>query len=238
MQPPAIPADPTNTAAGLWPRAVAWLIDAMLIGLPVCALMWLLGDGSGDALASQWHGLGTAMGDAMTAAALRGDSPLTMLQAWTSEEGPLRPAINDVVGGMYAAAWPAAALFALLALLVWPLQDAGQYHATFGKRMLGLQVETAEGAQPGPARVYRRHVAGSLSWLTLNIGHVMAVTAPRHQALHDRIARTRVVWRPGVDRQVPMWGWLLLVIAFALPLLVAIKAAYTMNAAMQASLGL
>lgn len=238
MQPPAIPADPASDAAGFWPRAVAWLVDATLIALPVGALMGLLGDGRGDALASQWRGLGTTMGDAMLASALRGDSPLAMLQSWAAVEGPLRPAIADVVDSMYAAVWPGVALFALLALLVWPWQEASRHQATLGKRALGLRVETAEGAQPGPARAYRRHVAGSLSWLTLNIGHLLAATAPRHQALHDRIARTRVAWRSDADRRVPAWGWVLVAAAIALPLLLAIKASYVMSAAMQAALGM
>ena len=238
MQPPAIPADPASDAAGFWPRAVAWLIDAALIAVPVGVATGLLGDGRGDALASQWRGLGVTMGEAMMAAAVRGDAPLAMLQSWAAADGPLRRAITDFVASLYAAAWPVVALFALLALLVWPLQEAGRHHATLGKRALGLRVETVACAPPGPARAYRRHVAGSLSWLTLNIGHLLAATAPRHQALHDRIARTYVVWHPGVDRRVPMWGWWLLAIACVLPLVLAVMAAGAMSAAMQAALGM
>ena len=38
-----------------------------------------------------------------------------------------------------------------------------------------------------------RHVAGLLSWLTLNIGHLMAAVPPQKRALHDYVAGARVV---------------------------------------------
>jgi hypothetical protein len=40
-----------------------------------------------------------------------------------------------------------------------------------------------------------RHAAGSLSWLTLNLGHLLAALPPHKRALHDWIAGARVVHR-------------------------------------------
>jgi len=40
-----------------------------------------------------------------------------------------------------------------------------------------------------------REAASLLSWLTLNLGHALALAAPRRQALHDRIAGTRILLR-------------------------------------------
>lgn len=46
-------------------------------------------------------------------------------------------------------------------------------------------------------------LAGLLSWLTLNIGHLLAATPP-HLALHDRLASTRVL-QPEEDA-LPAWA--------------------------------
>ena len=238
MPPPTPPADASHDAAGFWPRAAAWLIDAALVALPVTLLILLLRDDGVPSLPEQWQQLGAATGRAAMASADRGDSMAMMLQSWMSPTGPVRPAITAFVSSLYAAAWPAVALFVLIGLLYWPLQEAGRHHATFGKRALGLRVEGAEGARPGPARAYRRHVAGTLSWLTLNIGHLLAARPPGHRALHDRIAGTRVAWREDASRRVPGWGWLAIVIACVLPVVVAIWAAMSLSAAMQAAMGL
>ena len=80
--------------------------------------------------------------------------------------------------------------------------------ATPGKRALGLRVTAAGGEPLGAPRHVLRQASGALSWLTLNLGHLLAVIPPDHQALHDRIARARVL----ADRQarLPRWAraWL------------------------------
>lgn len=238
MQPPAIPADPASDAAGLWPRAVAWLIDAAIIALPVYALMPLLAVGHADSLASQWRELGIAMGQVLVTSIERGDAPLALLQSSWQADGPLRMAVTRFASDLQTRAWPVVALFLILGLVYWPLQEAGRRRATLGKRALGLQVETATGEAPDIGDAYRRHLAGSLSWLTLNIGHLLAGNGPRHLALHDRIAKTRVTWRADARHAVPAWGWGVLAIALALPLVIAVRAASMLSAAMQATLGI
>ena len=94
-------------------------------------------------------------------------------------------------------------------------------------------------ARPGGSihirRAGLRHLAGVFSWLTLNIGHLLAASAPGHRALHDRIAGTQVVW-VGAARRVPAWGWLLVAVAILLPLVVAGAAVAALSSAMQAAL--
>lgn len=238
MLPPTLPADQVlDDAAGFWPRAAAWLIDAGLLALPVAIVLWLQDAGRIDALANQWRGLGTTTGELMLSAAERGDSPLAMVQSWLSAGGALRIAIAGFASDLYAAMWPSLALFLILGLLYWPLLEAGRHHATLGKRALGLFTVPAEGGQLDLVQALARHIAGSLSWLTLNIGHLLAAKRPQHQALHDRIAKTHVMWRPNAHRKVPMWGWGLLVLAFLLSLMLAFTAATSLANAMKVVLG-
>ena len=70
-----------------------------------------------------------------------------------------------------------------------------------GKRVFSLKVVDPAGGRPSFARAAGRHLAAGLSWLTLNIGHLLALPAP-HRALHDRIAGTRVL-RDGEARRLP-----------------------------------
>src|SRR5690606_23544211 len=81
----------------------------------------------------------------------------------------------------------------LLALAWFAAWEGSPGQATPGKRALGLRVCTLQGGPVGVARAAGRHLAGILSWLTLNIGHLLALAPPQYQALHDRIAGTRVV---------------------------------------------
>jgi uncharacterized RDD family membrane protein YckC len=71
----------------------------------------------------------------------------------------------------------------------------GMRGATPGKRWLGLAVEGVDGVQPiGLGRAALRVLAYGLSGAILGIGFLMAAFGG--QALHDRIAGTRVVRRP------------------------------------------
>ena len=236
MPPTPPPVEPApRTPAGLWPRTVAWGVDAGVVGLiTLCVSMGLPG-GRWQALAGRWQALGTTMGRWMREAAERGDDPFAMLTALYAAEGPIRPAIHGVVASLHAWLWPPLLVFVLLGALYWPALERGEKSATLGKRLLGLEARDARGARLSWPRALARHVAGALSWLSLNIGHLLAASSPGHRALHDRVAGTQVVWR-AAPRKVPAWGWLLVVIEMLLPLAVAGAAVAALSSAMQAAL--
>lgn len=225
----------TRTPAGLWPRAVAWGVDAGIVGFMTMCVSMELPDGRWQSLAGRWQALGSTMGRWMREAAGRGDDPLAMLAALYATDGPIRPAIHAVLAALHAWLWPPLALFLLLGALYWPVQERGGKSATLGKRLLGLEARDAAGMRLSWLRALARHVAGALSWLSLNIGHLLAASGPGHRALHDRIAGTQVVWRDA-PRKVPAWGWLLLVVAMLLPLALAGAAVVALSSAMQAAL--
>lgn len=66
---------------------------------------------------------------------------------------------------------------------------------------------------------------------------MLAGQAPRHQALHDRIAGSRVRWQDGQPRRLPWWGALLLLAALLLPLLLALLAGLGFSANLENALG-
>ena len=65
------------------------------------------------------------------------------------------------------------------------------------------------GARLSWIRAALRQAAGGLSWITLNIGHLVAALPPRHRALHDAIAGARVM-QAGAMPRLPGWAraWL------------------------------
>ena len=82
---------------------------------------------------------------------------------------------------------------ALIQLLYWPVLESSTHQATFGKRMLGIRVEHADGGRTTFLRALGRNVAKFISAIPLFLGFVMAAFTGRKQALHDIIAKCVVV---------------------------------------------
>lgn len=90
---------------------------------------------------------------------------------------------------------PAAPLLAFLLMLKLVYFSAfttigGQ---TIGKMAAGIRVITDEGGLIDPARALQRTLAGGVSLLTLGLAFIPALVGADRRALHDRVARTRVV---------------------------------------------
>ena len=67
--------------------------------------------------------------------------------------------------------------------------------SAIGKMAAQIRV-VADDAPLDPARAIRRTVVSAVSLLTLGAGFIPAILDPDHRALHDRVARTRVVALP------------------------------------------
>jgi uncharacterized RDD family membrane protein YckC len=63
--------------------------------------------------------------------------------------------------------------------------ESSPRRATIGKRILGLQVVTADGGRFSFGQATVRHFMKFLSLFTVGIGFMMAAWTKRHQALHD-----------------------------------------------------
>ena len=68
---------------------------------------------------------------------------------------------------------------------------------TIGKMAAHIRV-VADDAPLDPARAIRRTMVSGVSLLALGAGFIPAILDPDHRALHDRMARTRVVELPSV----------------------------------------
>jgi len=85
-------------------------------------------------------------------------------------------------------------------VLVWlyfAMMESSVYQATLGKMALGLQVTDRQGNRIGFARASGRFFGKIVSGMILLIGYMMAGWTERKQALHDMLADTLVVRKPG-----------------------------------------
>ncbi len=202
---------------GLLRRYTAWSLDMTLVAaVALLACADRIGDGgarAGDAM----ERLAAAMAQSMFDLLAQGGSPLDLARQWLAD--PRHHAlVTDLSSAISQAVMPPLLLACALALAWFAGWEASPRQATPGKRMLGLRVCGSGDARVGLARAAVRHLAGTLSWLTLNVGHLLALAPPRHQALHDRIAATRVLQVAG-PAPLPAWAaaWLALqcLVAFA-----------------------
>ncbi|MGY1426185.1 RDD family protein [Lysobacter sp. A289] len=237
------------TPAGFWQRAAAWSIDMALIAPLALLLAWPVISAPAHAVPSQVTGLLQAASQAM-ADAIIDYVPLPQLAAAMLHNPALHEASLSLQSTLWSLTWPLLLAIALLGGGYHVACEGSHRRATPGQRLLGLQVVDLGGQALTPGRALNRHLAGSLSWATLNVGHLMAALAPRHLALHDRISATRVVTAPmatpravatgGPGDRLPTWAWVwlgvLAIAAIALTLWGMTAAMAVMRAALEQAL--
>jgi len=229
---------PLSAPTPLLRRYTAWSLDAAAIGLLAVALMHRRLYEALETSARAIDALTQAMAALMQQTLDLAASPAALLQAWMADPA-LQVAITALTLAITSLTVPLMAVFALLALVWFTAFEGSRWQATPGKRALGLQVVDDDGLPPGHVRAGLRTAAGLLSWLSLNIGHLMAARAPRYQALHDRIAGTHVVRRTDVPMPMPARLWLALQppVFFLLLALVMHRIDQSVAAALDATLG-
>ncbi|MDR6989917.1 RDD family protein [Luteimonas sp. 3794] len=229
---------PVATPTPLLRRYTAWSLDAAAIGLLVVALMHRRLYEALETCARAIDALTQAMAALMQQTLEVAASPPALLQVWMADP-QLQVAITALTLAVSALVLPTMAVFALVAFAWFSAFEGSQWQATPGKRLLGLQVVDDDGLPPGYVRAGLRNAAGLLSWVSFNIGHLMAARAPRHQALHDRIAGTRVL-QPD-PAPIPMLARLWLVLQpsafFLLLALLMHRIDQSLAAALDATLG-
>lgn len=183
--------------AGFWRRTAAYGLDWLLL-LPI--MVFLLRSPLGVAWAAMGD-LNFLLQDWLLARMVDGagpmPSPLALARTLTQDE-PLAASVNALLVQLSWALTQSLVLAAALAGLYFIGFEASAWQATPGKRWLGLKVVDLRGARLGWLRASVRFLAGSLSWLSLNLGHALAGWRADGRALHDLIAGTRVVTRSPV----------------------------------------
>lgn len=190
-------------------RYAAWSLDAAAIGLLVVALMHRRLYEALETCARAIDALAQAMAALMQQTLDLAASPAALLQAWIADPA-LQVAMTALTLAITSLTLPTMGVFALLALVWFTAFEGSRWQATPGKRVLGLQVVDDDGLPPGYVRAGLRTAAGLLSWVSLNIGHLLAARGPRYQALHDRIAGTHVVRLADAPMPTPVRLWLVL----------------------------
>jgi len=201
---------PTLNAAGFWRRYAAWSLDAAIVALAVLAITW-------PRMASALHEAGIAL-DVLAARlsgllldSLSSSQDLASMAIAALSDSGVRAASAATQSALWRAIQPAFVGFLIAAAVYWIACERSPWQATPGKRALGLRVTDVDGQRIGFGRALARHLAGALSWLMLNLGHLLAAVPPERRALHDFVAGTRVLQDDGLGR-LPAWAqaWLVL----------------------------
>ena len=222
--------------ASFWQRAAAWSLDATLLAVPTLLLTWPSIAAGLAAMQAAGAALVTGTNQVAVAAA-HGADPMALMQS------PDAAGLVQASATVEAAAWqlllPPLLTFALLGGIYHVAAECSRWRGSLGKRWLDLHVGDARGARLEWPQSAWRYLAGSLSWLTLNLGHAMALR-PGRRALHDRLSHTRVSSLG--EARLPEWAraWLWLqggVLVLATLWLVA-RLYAAMQALMEQALGL
>ena len=155
---------PTPVYAGFWMRFLAYVIDAIVMGI-ACAIVVVP--------------FVLVMG--ITAATGAGDGDV--------ESGG--GAMLAVLMGSFALA---IILFAVVAAwLYFAIMESSSKQGTLGKMALSLKVTDLEGRRISFGRATGRHFGKIVSQMILYIGYIMAGFTQQKQALHDIMAGCLVV---------------------------------------------
>jgi len=87
-------------------------------------------------------------------------------------------------------------IFAVGSWLYCAFTESSSWRATVGKRLLGVQVTTAEGERISFGQATVRHFMKFLSFFCLTIGFLMSLWTKRRQALHDMPCDVVVIRAP------------------------------------------
>jgi uncharacterized RDD family membrane protein YckC len=181
-------------AATFLRRSLAWLLDAIVLSLLATALAWRWIAPAAAGFVATLRALSDAVAHKLVDGMLAGTQAPVLAHALVRDPALLLAA-QRVQDASWALLVPWCAAYALLAFAWHVAGDLSPWRGSPGKRLFGLRVETSEGRAPAPLQAAVREAGSALSWLTLNLGHLLALLPPKRQSLHDRLAGTRVVRR-------------------------------------------
>ena len=204
--------------AGFLAREAAWSLDASIVLAATTLLTWMKVANALAALQQAWRQLQQVAAARMAEALSQVSDPAGLVSQLLRDPA-LRATAAAAESAVYGVLLPPLLVFVVLAAAYWIGFERSAWQATPGKRALALQVTDLQGQRLDLARAAARHVAGALSWLTLNLGHALAAVPPQKRALHDYIAGTRVVHGDGEPR-LPGWAkaWVALQVLLAVGL--------------------
>lgn len=151
--------------AGFWLRFLAYMIDSIVLFVPVAVWMFVavaLSPLDWEALAateSTWDPLSNS----------QQDEAVSIFYLWA-------------YGGSFVIQW-----------LYHALLESSPWQATLGKRAVGVYVTDGGGQRLSFGRATGRYFGKILSSIPFNLGFLMVAFTDRKQGLHDKLAETYVV---------------------------------------------
>jgi len=155
----------SQTYGGFWIRFVAYIIDAVILGVV-----------SGVVIIPVIGALGFGAYDSVSSGGQMSEDQMGALVGMLTGAGLFMQIANIVVSWLY---------FALL--------HSSSKQATVGKMALGLKVINKDGTRLNFGQATIRFIGKIVSGVILFIGFIIAGFTEKKQALHDMIASTYVV---------------------------------------------
>lgn len=189
-----VSAPPPGTPSQVAPflrRSFAWLVDAAVLSLLATALTWRWTAPAGSASLAAARALDDLTTRRLLDGLTAGTPPMAMVQSLLHDPAMLLAAAR-VQDALWSLLVPWTLAYAVLAFAWHVGGDLSPWRGSPGKHWLGLRVETIAGGTPSARQAMLREAGSALSWLTLNLGHALALLPPRRQSLHDRLAATQV----------------------------------------------
>jgi uncharacterized RDD family membrane protein YckC len=165
---PAVPG--MHRYAGFWIRAVAQIIDGVILGVVFGAVFFALYGPSLFAIFRQ------------------------AADAGAQGKQPDPTAMTELMMPMMTSMW-AFQLVAFAAGVAYWAYFLVKFGATPGKMALGIKVIRVDGGPIHAGQAIGRYFAYILSGMILYIGYMMAGWDDQKRALHDRIVETRVIYK-------------------------------------------
>jgi uncharacterized RDD family membrane protein YckC len=155
--------------AGFWIRFVAYIVDGLILSIPIFIIVLIFGVIAGiiGGMTGAIHSLGNSGSE---------------------------PAVGAVMG--VSIALMELVFFVFIIVITWlyfAMLESSPAQATYGKRLLGLQVTNLSGGRISFGQASGRFFAKILSKMIFYVGFIMAGFTERKQGLHDMIAGTLVV---------------------------------------------
>jgi len=79
--------------------------------------------------------------------------------------------------------------------LVYNVFFNGQFGATLGKMAIGARIVNVDGSRIGFGKALLRFLATMVTQMTMGVGYLLIVVREDKRALHDLLARTKVIYR-------------------------------------------
>lgn len=178
-------------AAPFLRRGLAWLIDAAVLSLLATALAWRWIAPATSASIAAARALDELTTRKLVDGLIAGTPPMAVAQSLLHDPAMLLAAAR-LQDALWASLAPWTVAYAVLAFAWHVAGDLSPWRGSPGKHWLGLRVEAIDGGAPTARQAVLREAGSALSWLSLNLGHALALLPPRRQSLHDRLADTQV----------------------------------------------